>query len=200
MNIIDIFPTAIGKYKLDRTLTQEEKNYLINLDVKQNKENSVSVNSYILEDEKMQNLKEWINLKLIEYYNSIYEPKYYSSVYITQSWVNYASKGESHHKHSHKNSFLSAVFYIKSNPEYGRIVFHKSDFREIDIEFEYPNKYNGDSYSLSVGSLDLVIFPSNLMHSVELLTTDETRISLALNTFIKGEFGETDRLSKLKIS
>lgn len=200
MNIIDIFPIPIAKFKLERQLTQDEKNHLINLDIKPNKENFISLDSYVLEHEKMQDLKKWITLQLIEYYNQVYRPKYFSQIYITQSWVNYSSKGESHHKHSHKNSFLSAVFYIKSNPNSGRIIFHKNNFRDIDVEPEVINEYNGDSYTLPVNTLDLIVFPSNLIHSVELLTSDESRISLALNTFIKGMLGDLEKLSKLKIS
>ena len=32
--------------------------------------------------------------------------------YITQSWVNVATKGENHHSHRHPNSMLSGVYYI----------------------------------------------------------------------------------------
>jgi hypothetical protein len=53
---------------------------------------------------------------------------------------------------------------------------------------------------LPVNTLDLIVFPSDLIYSVELLTSDETRISLGLNTFIKGMFGDLEKLSELKIS
>jgi uncharacterized protein (TIGR02466 family) len=199
MEMINLFPIPIGKFKLDRHLTEDEKDYLINLDIKQNKENFLSTDSYVLENGRMQDLKKWINLKITEYYNFIYKPKNFSDIYITQSWVNYASKEESHQKHVHKNSFLSAVFYIKSNLNFGKIIFHKNNTRDIQIESEKFNEYNADSYYLGVESLDLIIFPSDLMHSVEALQSDETRISLALNTFIKGEIGDVNKLSKLKI-
>jgi uncharacterized protein (TIGR02466 family) len=200
MEILNIFPIPIGKFKLNRRLTEDEKDYLINLDIKQNKENFISIDSYVLENDRMQDLKKWINLKITEYYNFIYKPKDFSDIYITQSWVNYASKEESHHKHVHKNSFLSAVFYIKSNPNFGKIIFHKNNTRDIQIESEKFNEYNSNSYYLGVESLDLIIFPSDLMHSVETLQSDDARISLALNTFVKGEIGDTNKLSKLKFA
>jgi hypothetical protein len=52
MNIINIFPIPIAKFKLERQLTQDEKNHLINLDIKPNKENFITLDSYVLEHKK----------------------------------------------------------------------------------------------------------------------------------------------------
>ena len=45
----------------------------------------------------------------------------------------------------------------------------------------------------------LVIFPSSLMHSVPPVKKDQVRVSLAFNTFIKGELGKDEQLAKVII-
>jgi len=200
MEIVNVFPTCLGLYKLDRELSNNEFNFIMSLDKKKNKENSISVNSYILESEELKDLKSWISHNLKDYFNKIYKPKLSTEIYITQSWVNYTKKNESHHKHCHHNSFLSAVFYIKSNPNSGRIIFHKKESRELVIYTDDYNDYNADSYYMSVNNLELLIFPSNLMHSVEVVEMEEERISLALNTFVKGQLGNMNDLSELYIA
>lgn len=197
MDIINIFPTCLGLSKLDRELTYNELDFIKSLDKKKNKENSLSVNSYVLESDELKDIKDWINHILTNYFNKIYKPKLSTEIYITQSWVNYSKKGESHHKHSHANSFLSAVFYIKSEENSGRIVFHKKESRELSIDTDDYNGYNANSYYMPVKDLELLIFPSNLIHSVETVETENERISLALNTFIKGDLGDINNLSKL---
>jgi hypothetical protein len=197
MEIINIFPTCLGLSKLDRELTCNEFDFIKSLDKKKNKENSLSVNSYVLESDELKDIKEWISHILTNYFNKIYKPKLSTEIYITQSWVNYSKKGESHHKHSHPNSFLSAVFYIKSDENSGRIVFHKKECRELTIDTDDYNGYNANSYYMPVNDLELLIFPSNLIHSVETVETENERISLALNTFVKGDLGDINNLSKL---
>ena len=61
------------------------------------------------------------------------------------------------------------------------------------------NAYNTPVKCYNVGSGDLVLFPSNLVHSVEQATGDHTRISLAFNVFVKGELGSPDRLNSLTL-
>jgi predicted 2-oxoglutarate/Fe(II)-dependent dioxygenase YbiX len=57
--------------------------------------------------------------------------------------------------------------------------------------------YNSDTWWLGVKTYDIVLFPSNLTHSVDSVTSDETRISLAFNSFIKGVLGDKAELSEL---
>ena len=45
----------------------------------------------------------------------------------------------------------------------------------------------------------LVIFPSSLMHNVPTVKSDQVRISLAFNTFVKGVLGKDDQLSRVNL-
>ena len=57
---------------------------------------------------------------------------------------------------------------------------------------------NSESFLIETSYGSCVIFPSTLMHSVLPNTTDEVRITLSFNVFVKGEM-QGDDLSKLTI-
>ena len=132
-------------------------------------------------------IEKQINKKLTEYVNTVYKPKNKISVYITESWFTYTHPGHWHHKHSHTNSFLSGVYYVNCNKN-DSIIFFKEDKTLINIEATEQNDFNSRSWIVPVSNGDLVIFPSYIEHSVDKNAHEKnTRISLAFNTFIKGE-------------
>ena len=89
--------------------------------------------------------------------------------------------------HNHKNSYLSGVFYFNT-VENDIILFHKN--RENDF-FEFESKdmniYNSAIWSFPVKTGQLILFKSNILHSVPVNLQNKTRISLAFNTFLKGK-------------
>ena len=46
---------------------------------------------------------------------------------------------------------------------------------------------------------ELILFPSNLQHSVPANQSDEDRISLSFNTWIKGDIGDKEKLTYLPL-
>ena len=58
---------------------------------------------------------------------------------------------------------------------------------------------NSESWWFEVGSGDLVLFPSNLEHMVETKVGNETRVSIAFNTFLKGHIGVDESLTGLQL-
>ena len=165
-----------------------------------NEGNATSIDRYVLQDEKLKDLKSYIEKCLKSYVENIYAPDEQFTLSITQSWVNYSKKGEYHHNHFHTNSLVSGVFYINADKEKDKIFFYK---READL-FKFltnsHNPFNIDSIFIPVNTGDMVMFPSNLAHSVPAVETDETRISLAFNTFPVGTIGNHKFLNKLVIS
>ena len=61
------------------------------------------------------------------------------------------------------------------------------------------NKHNSCSWSTNNDQNTLLLFPSSLVHEVARNVTDEKRISISFNTFIKGVIGSSDRLTELKL-
>jgi hypothetical protein len=57
--------------------------------------------------------------------------------------------------------------------------------------------FNAESWFFPVGTYDILLFPSHLEHMVEQTTSDEERVSLSFNTFLKGSVGEQLALTEL---
>lgn len=197
MNIIPLFPTAVGVFELGRNPTKEEIDFVTSLDKRPNVHNKTSMNNYILKEEPMKAFRDFIVAKVEEYFRGVLTPESDAEIYITQSWVNYTSKGESHHKHFHPNSFLSGVFYVRADPDKDKIVFHNDDNNGLVIRSASLNTFNAPSWWLPTGTGILYIFPSHLLHSVETVDHEEERISLSFNTFLRGSLGNNMGLTEL---
>jgi uncharacterized protein (TIGR02466 family) len=113
--------------------------------------------------------------------------------------LNYSKPGEWHHKHAHPNSFVSGVLYMKAVKDSDKIYFYGDEYKTIDLPTENYNIYNSKSWWLPVETGDLMLFPSSLTHSVEKVQADQTRVSLAFNTFPVGYVGQEESLTALHL-
>lgn len=93
-------------------------------------------------------------------------------VYFCNMWVNFSPPGAYNVMHTHPNSNLSGVFYLKSNPNCGSIVFpdpyQNSMYAQECIRYE-PKPGRG------------LVFSSKLLHYVETNFSSDDRISLSFN-------------------
>ena len=197
-----LFPTPVMFTEMDREFTKDELNFVDKHSkddmTNRNVGNVTSNNNYILEEPEFSNLKLIVTEAINEYIKKVYKPKYEAEAYITQSWLNYTKKGEFHHKHEHPNSFISGVLYINTDSTKDKITFHRSGYKQLQLATDQFDVYNSDSWWFNVKTGGIVIFPSNLTHHVEDVIADETRISLAFNTFIKGTLGDNKSLTEFK--
>lgn len=196
-----LFPTAVTFETLEREFTQEEKAFFekISKDTYKNMGNVTSNNTYVLDEPEMADLKSFMEQGVAKYISLICQLTDGHQIEITQSWTNYTEKGQFHHKHRHPNSFLSGVFYINAKKDVDKIHFFKDEFKQIKPEIKDFNMFNSDSWFFSVESMQLVLFPSSLEHMVQVVESDETRVSLSFNTFFKGTIGSSKALTELKI-
>ena len=67
----------------------------------------------------------------------------------------------------------------------------------LNFETKEYNHWNSKTWSFVVNNGDVVLFPSELEHMVQVKTTDNTRISLSFNVFVKGHLGSEINLTKL---
>ena len=117
---------------------------------------------------------------------------------ITTSWVNKTSKSEYIDKHSHPNSIISGVYYVDKTKKCAPIIFSKPHmypnitFQNIQLAYsgENKNQYNTDYYGVNPIPGDLLMFPSWLEHEVLEQGSEHDRISLAFNSYPKGDIGE----------
>ena len=124
---------------------------------------------------------------------------------ITTSWINKTDKTEYIDKHSHPNSIISGVYYISTTPKCAPIIFSKPHlysnitFQNIQLAYsgENKNQYNTDYYGINPLPGELLMFPSWLEHEVLEQGSEHNRISLAFNTYPKGDIGEGTKQLKI---
>lgn len=199
MILENLFPTPVAFFKLDRDLTKSEMDFIIDQPTRPNMGNTTSTNNFILRQRKLTKLRDFIENSISEYFAKTVNPKHQVSLRITQSWVNYTEPGQWHHKHNHANSFISGVFYPRANKETDKIFFYRDGFSQIKFPPKDWNNYNSESWWFPVGTGDLILFPSNLTHSVETLQGEAQRISLSFNTFPVGLVGDEMDLTALRL-
>jgi uncharacterized protein (TIGR02466 family) len=194
-----LFPIPVMFTELQRDFTKKELDAVKkhSKNTYKNAGNVTSKDTYVLENPEFKNIKEKVTESINKYIQTVYKPKYKVEAYVTQSWLNYTNKGEYHHKHEHPNSFISGVIYINADFIKDKITFHKNQYTQLQLEPNSYDIYNSNSWWFNVGTGVIVIFPSSLTHHVEDVVADETRISLAFNTFLKGKLGEKQVLTEL---
>ena len=122
---------------------------------------------------------------------------------ITQSWANTAENGDAMWSHTHPNSFMSGILYL-SNSNASTI---------FSMDNIWVNYYQNSSHTFNLkhGDIlvshkqqtvegDLIIFPSNLVHTVdEHSISDYNRYTISFNSFPAGVVGNMNNLQGLMI-
>ena len=198
--INNLFPTPIYMNNLDRPFTKQELLFVKeqNKHCSKNKGNINTKDNYILKRKELKNIKKFLDKCCKDYLKKIICPKNDLQLYITQSWLNYTEENQYHHQHAHPNSVISGVFYFDCDKENDKILFLKSNgYQQIRTVVKDFNLWNSDTWWFSVVTGQLVMFPSSTTHQVETKKGNNTRISLAFNTFYKGIIGSKDNLTEL---
>jgi len=110
-------------------------------------------------------------------------------LYLSNFWININKNSNSNSPHTHPNSVLTAVYYVKVPYKSGDIRFfspieNNHDYFK-DFMIENYNEYNSTTYTLKPSQGKLVFFPSWLKHEVESNETNMDRISIAFNSNYK---------------
>jgi uncharacterized protein (TIGR02466 family) len=114
---------------------------------------------------------------------------------MVSSWVSKTRPGTNLGMHSHANSQFSGSLYLKVPKDSGRIIFHRRRHFDnvcsetLNIPMEFPTPFMAGGWPIDVAENELVIFPSNLEHSVEINNSDEDRISVPFNVVGYGVYG-----------
>jgi len=186
--IHSLFPTPIGRYELGREYSGKEKKLIDSLERSGNQGNEISINKGVLELKEFSAIRKFLESSVNAFFSEVYQPTRDVELMITQSWINYTTKGKYHHIHTHQNSFLSGVLYIQAIREVDKIHFYNEGYNMIHFYPKEFNVWNSKSWWMDTGVGDLLLFPSGLSHGVEPVETD-SRISLSFNTFPVGLFG-----------
>ncbi len=188
--ILKIFPTPVYVNTLSQELSEEEKNFYKTLTYRENFSNLISTDMHILNNVCMKRIKEELQKVILDYTEKVIQPKNEIEIFITESWINLTSPGESHHMHDHPNSFISGVLYLDVLEGEDELNFHKKNMGMLEIESSAMPEWNVGCLRLFVKNNDIVIFPSNLPHNTPKVLSNKQRtprISLSFNTFVRGQ-------------
>lgn len=187
--ISPIFPVALYKCGVDYELSNKENNYIKKGKYTEGGHRTFSDYNYnYLDNPIFSKLKKKLQDHVNYYAKNVF--KYDAEIYITKSWLNINPPGSSHSMHHHVNSVFSGVYYIKLPVGTPFLIFSspvKHMFQFTPIEW---NDFNCSSWTVNLQEKDVVIFPSTLMHEVSQNFTNENRICIAFNTFVRGYIGD----------
>jgi len=159
--------------------------------------NRQSEDTFVLDNPVLGNIKAFIESKLHKFVKEIMNSN--NEMVITQSWINKSGKGESHREHVHPNSMVSGVWYPVINEQLPPIQFRSKEQRDVSLQCEKFNNFNSATFLLPMKMGELIIFPSNLAHSVPANQSETERISLSFNTWCKGSLGDINSLTYLPL-
>ena len=198
--IQNLFPIPIYMSNIDRPFTKQELQFVDNQKnhCTKNQGNINTKDNYILNKKEFKNIKKFIDKSCQDYLKKIISPKNNIELYITQSWLNYTEKNQYHHRHSHPNSVVSGVLYFNCDKKNNKIKFSNSKgYQQIKPEIDQYNIWNSDTWWFALEAGQLLMFPSSTIHQVDTKKGNNTRISLAFNTFYKGTIGLNSNLTEL---
>jgi uncharacterized protein (TIGR02466 family) len=183
--IFPIFPVAVYRSNL-RPLTASELAILKNQPTyEQELGNNTSNVPYLLSEAGLEDLGNEIQKHIDNYVKEIMRVSY--EIYITNSWINVTQPGEQHMIHTHANSILSGVFYISVNDSNPSISFNRMNAPYLlhTMADDY-NLFNSMEWNVPVEDNNIIIFPSTTYHYNKRNKSNNTRISIAFNTFARG--------------
>jgi uncharacterized protein (TIGR02466 family) len=197
-DVLTLFPIPLYVGLIEGGILPQEIEFAQNLEYDPNTGGNMSShNHYVLGEPAMARLRRIADRHLDTFRQHVLATD--NELYITQSWTNRNSRGSHHHSHNHLNSIVSGVMYFTHGGSVPPIVF-KSDRRpQILPRQTAGNIFNTDTFSFRPQGPVMLIFPSSIDHAVATNATDEERISLAFNTFLRGDLGVEERLNRLKI-
>ena len=147
-----------------------------------------SEDTFVLDRPELAKVRAFIEFKIHHYVTKIWSSN--DKLVITQSWLNKSKKGESHVSHQHPNSMISGVWYPQIHEQMPPIQFMRNGQRDVSLSIDQFNTFNSATFVLPVKKGELILFPSNIFHSVPANKDDEERISLSFNTWVKGNLGD----------
>ena len=159
--------------------------------------NRQSEDTFVLDKPELANIRAFIEAKVHKFVTEIMAST--DKLVITQSWLNKNKKGESHHEHVHPNSMVSGVWYPQIHEQLPPIQFRHKNQRDVSLSTEKYNTFNSATFMLPMKRGELILFPSNLSHSVPVNNSEEERISLSFNSWPKGSMGDKKSLTYLPL-
>lgn len=205
MQIQGLFPTPIG-IKNIKNIPHHEHDHLLNAEYHTHTDYNmiVSKNKRII-DSNIPNITNFIYESLVEYSMQTLGTR--QQLEITQSWcTKHENQIQQTFSHVHQNSIVSGVYYVKAENSEGITFYKDNDYNEkyitwsTDDDLMQSSEFNWQWSTIPVNTGMLILFPSQLRHSVEgNEIINGCRCSLAFNTWFDGPIGNYNGFSELSV-
>ena len=116
--------------------------------------------------------------KCLQLYSIMIGYKDFENFILVDSWLTSSNKNEYSHAHAHGISHISGVYYVKTNGKDGNFYF-QNPLRELESNPFFQHLTRNLIQKPEEGKL--MMFPSSMLHGVEMNTTDNERVSLSFN-------------------
>ena len=196
-----LFAEPIFRADISGAISDEQVQFIKNLEMIDNKQNKISENKYIFEEPELLSIKVAVQKVLDTYASEVMGIT--QQLYVTQSWslINFPNVGM--HGHSHSNSLISGSLYYTDLPEpnAGMIFDRHRGYQQLELppKRDKQNIYNTPLNIIKPKKNEILLFSSGLQHFVESNASAEPRYSIAFNTFIRGQLGDYVDVSELKL-
>lgn len=198
--VLPLFPAPLAAFNLGRSFTDDELSCMLWLldHTISNAGNNNTQDRFVLEHEELADIKGFCQQAVASFGSDVMQVQD-GNPRITQSWLNISTSGEWHHEHYHANSLWSGVLFVQTGSN-DVTMFHRPDYwlGSFSLNQQSFNPYNSDTWSIPNRDGTLLLFPSNLRHSVP-KTASERRITLAFNTFPTTSIGTISNLTHLNL-
>jgi len=131
-----------------------------------------------------------INYRLDELKEILYPNNNQFKIEVTEYWANKTDFSSQHHKHNHPNSLFSGIIYLTNHNKGGFTRFYYENLFYWHPFIVTLNQNKDLHFDVSPKKGMMIVFPSNIKHSVVPNRSRETRYTISFNTFFKGMIGE----------
>ena len=187
MEEIQVLKLPFFKWKLDDFTINKTLDIVKNLSYTKNQYNYITYDVGSLAF-----LIPILNLKLDELRTKIFPTDLPFSIKLTELWVNKNIFTNSHFRHHHPNSMFSGIIYLTEGYEMGATRFYYENIYNV-YKFMFGNKPTQDDLFFDIlpekGSV--IIFPSNIQHSVLPNKSQKSRYTISFNSFFNGQIGNS---------
>jgi len=204
-DVIPFNASPISVYNTGTIPTDEQIDIIKNLKywIPNGKNNTggvrVSDRTNILEIKELENIDKILNDCAIDYMNNVLELE--NEFFITNSWSTICRKGEKHHPHTHPNALFSFVYYVTDSNANLHFDCVPSITKNMNLLYKIKNFniYNSSSWFINAKAGEAAFFLGDITHYTEPNESDNDRIIIGGNYFLKGTLGSDRSVSKMTI-
>ena len=190
--IDDNFINTLEGPKYTDGLIQNMKKHIEKLWIKRDKTQfNFQTNSFLYNEKAFRPLADLILRKNLENMKTLKYNVELDDLVMSGMWANIISPGESHRAHTHSNNLWSGVYYLHSDQNAGITFQDPRPAADVLVPRKLENTTENSNLLLYASKMNrAIMFPSWLMHWVNINTSKTNRISISWNIHTKGQMGE----------